>query len=318
LSFKTLTQESISNELSNKLQLQLNLISEALDASQDGFAIWQAVRSPENQIVDFTLVFMNKAGADATGRTPAQLFGLTLKEAVGEEASAGLTKLFTKVLVRGETIKEIIPVHSPAGWSGDYENTAVPLPRDQVLATYRDVSEERREHGRLVWLTEHDYLTGMPNRSKLESYLDETLETAKRDGRLVSFVFIDIDYFKKVNDTYGHDIGDALLVNFAKRVRHSLPENVLVARIAGDEFAIVIDEVKDQNHLDDLMKEVFHAMQRPFNHNTPDLAITCSAGAVLTDGSERVEEVMRFADKAMYQAKYEGRNRYLIDVRLGL
>ncbi len=314
---KSISQEVSFSALDDNAQVQFDLMAEALDASQDGFAIWKAVRSERNEILDFTLVFINKAGANATGRTPAQLTGLTLKEVVGEEACDGLLELFSNVLIQGETIKEVVPVHSPAGWSGNYENTAVPLSKDQVLTTYRDVSEEQREHGRLVWLTEHDYLTGMPNRSKLESYLEACLNDAKENGHLTAFVFIDIDYFKTVNDTYGHDIGDALLVNFAKRVRHSLPESVLLARIAGDEFSIVIEDVQSREHLDDLLREVFNSMQRPFNHNTPDLKITCSAGAVLTDGSEKVEEVMRFADKAMYQAKYDGRNRYLIDVRLG-
>ncbi|MEN9992520.1 MAG: hypothetical protein RLY83_90 [Actinomycetota bacterium] len=302
--------------LSDKLQKQLDLIGEALDASQDGFAIWKAIRSEQDEIIDFALVFMNKSGASATGRTPAQLIGLTLKETVGEESCKGLRALFTKVLLQGETIKEIVPVNSPAGWSGDYENTAVPLSRDQVLATYRDVSEERREHGRLVWLTEHDYLTGMPNRAKLQKVLQETVDDASVDDFLLAFVFIDIDYFKNVNDTYGHDVGDELLVNFIKRVRHSLPEESLVARIAGDEFAIVLRNLRDQEHLVDLMDEVFNSMKRPFNHDNLEMAITCSAGCVLTDGSELPDEVMRVADKSMYRAKHQGRNRYLVETRL--
>jgi diguanylate cyclase (GGDEF)-like protein len=316
LPFKASAQEEISNVLSDKLQKQLDLIGEALDASQDGFAIWKAIRSEQDEIIDFALVFMNKSGASATGRTPSQLIGLTLKEAVGEEPCEGLRTLFTKVLLQGETIKEIVPVNSPAGWSGDYENTAVPLSRDQVLATYRDVSEERREHGRLVWLTEHDYLTGMPNRAKLQKVLQKTVDDASVDDFLLAFVFIDIDYFKNVNDTYGHDVGDELLVNFIKRVRHSLPEESLVARIAGDEFAIVLRNLRDQEHLVDLMDEVFNSMKRPFSHDNLEMAITCSAGCVLTDGSELPDEVMRVADKSMYRAKHEGRNRYLVETRL--
>lgn len=313
---KAQSREDSATELSDKLHLQLDLIGEALDASQDGFAIWQAVRSEQGEITDFTLVFMNKAGADATGRTPAQLVGLTLKEAVGEEASDGLSKLFTKVLIQGETIKEIVPVHSPAGWSGDYENTAVPLLRDQVLATYRDVSEEQREHGRLVWLTEHDYLTGMPNRAKLQAVLKESVAQASVEDFLIAFVFIDIDHFKNVNDNYGHDVGDELLVNFIKRIRHSLPEGSLVARIAGDEFAIVLKDLKGEEHLVDLMTEVFNSMKRPFSHKDLELEITCSAGCVLTDGSELPDEVMRIADKSMYRAKHEGRNRFLVETRI--
>lgn len=316
LSVTASLHEAVSNELSEKLQLQLDLIGEALDASQDGFAIWKAVRSDQNDIVDFTLVFMNKAGADATGRTPAQLVGLTLKEAVGEESCGGLQTLFAKVLNQGQTIKEVVPVHSAAGWSGDYENTAVPLSQDQVLATYRDVSEERREHGRLVWLAEHDYLTGMPNRAKLQEELRKTIDEASVQDFFLAFVFIDIDYFKHVNDTYGHDVGDELLVNFIKRIRHSLPEDALVARIAGDEFAIVLRNLEGEQQLVDLMVEVFNAMKRPFSHKDIELEITCSAGCVLTDGSELPDEVMRIADKSMYRAKHQGRNRYLVETKI--
>jgi diguanylate cyclase (GGDEF)-like protein len=128
----------------------------------------------------------------------------------------------------------------------------------------------------------------------------------------MAFVFIDIDHFKEVNDTFGHEIGDALLVNFVKRIRNSLPEQALVARIAGDEFAILLKELKDESHLTDLMNEVFSSMKRPFSHQQAELAITCSAGCVLTDGSEQPDEVMRVADKVMYQAKHEGRARFLV------
>jgi diguanylate cyclase (GGDEF)-like protein len=119
-----------------------------------------------------------------------------------------------------------------------------------------------------------------------------------------------------VNDTYGHDVGDELLVNFIKRIRHSLPENALVARIAGDEFAIVLRNLEGEQQLVDLMDEVFSAMKRPFSHKDIELEITCSAGCVLTDGSELPDEVMRIADKSMYRAKHQGRNRYLVETKV--
>lgn len=314
---KAIRLQLANEELRDALQEQLEVMSEALNASHDGFAIWKAIRSSENEVIGFTLIFINKSGAAATGREPHDLIGLTLEDVVGLEESKGLFKLFSASLEEVCSKKDVVQVDSPAGWVGAYENSVVPFSNDQVVTSFHDISEERREHQRLIWLTEHDYLTGMPNRSKLESFLETAVGNAKRDGSMLAFVFIDIDHFKTVNDTFGHDIGDALLVNFVKRIRHSLPDTALAARIAGDEFAVVIEGVRNENHLRELMDEVFNAMKRPFNHNTPNLAITCSAGCVLTDGSERPEEVMRFADKAMYQAKHEGRNRYLIDFRIG-
>jgi diguanylate cyclase (GGDEF)-like protein len=175
------------------------------------------------------------------------------------------------------------------------------------------VSISTREHSRLVWLTEHDYLTGMPNRSKLESSIAESLISSQASGDLMSFSFIDIDYFKEINDTYGHDAGDALLVNFVKRIRHSLPESALVARISGDEFGILLTNLKSENHLKELIDEVFSAMQRPFNRGEVEFSITCSAGCVLTNGWQTSKELMKLADQAMYQSKQAGRNRYKLE-----
>jgi diguanylate cyclase (GGDEF)-like protein len=225
----------------------------------------------------------------------------------------GLHKLFERALKRGHSVKDIVPVLLPDGTPGAFENTVVPFGKDLVFATYRDVSDVEREHTRLVWFAEHDFLTGMPNRAKLQESLAESVARAREKGVLTGFVFIDIDHFKNVNDTYGHDVGDEVLVNFVKRIRHSLPESALVARIAGDEFAVLFHELEKEAQLKELMEEVFAAMQRPFKREDIDIPITCSAGCVLTDGSAHPDEVMRIADKAMYRAKFEGRNRFLVE-----
>ncbi len=295
-----------------ELQTQLDLISEALDASADGLAIWRSVRADDGSIQDFILLLMNKAGAAAAGQPHQNLIGRTLLEVVGAETASGLKRLFSRSLDEGHGVKEVVPGLNGENVHGFYENTVVPFGRDLVFATYRDVSAEEREHTRLLWLSEHDYLTGMPNRAKLERALASSISQAKERQSALAFVFIDIDYFKVVNDTYGHEIGDVLLVNFVKRVRNSLPASSLVARIAGDEFAILIEDVKDERHIRDLMEEVFSAMRRPFTHNEIELAITCSAGCALADGTQHPDEIVRVADRTMYQAKNEGRNRYLV------
>jgi diguanylate cyclase (GGDEF)-like protein len=295
-----------------ELQTQLDLISEALDASADGLAIWRSVRADDGSIQDFILLLMNKAGAAAAGQPHQNLIGRTLLEVVGAETALGLKRLFSRSLDEGHGVKEVVPGLNAENVHGFYENTVVPFGRDLVFATYRDVSTEEREHTRLLWLSEHDYLTGMPNRAKLERALANSVSQAKERQSALAFVFIDIDYFKVVNDTYGHEIGDALLVNFVKRIRNSLPDSSLVARIAGDEFAILIENVKDEHHISDLMEEVFSSMKRPFTHNEVELAITCSAGCAVADGTQHPDEIVRVADRTMYQAKNEGRNRYLV------
>lgn len=304
--------QSISAEYS---QTQLGMISDALDASDDGFAIWRCVRAEDQTISDFTLLLMNNsglAGLAGLGTKITNPIGMTLEEVTGEESSKELHDLFVQALNEGHGVKGVVPGITIEGTKGSFENTVVPFGRDLVFATYRDVSADEREHKRLVWLAEHDFLTGMPNRAKLQQHLAESFVKAQESKTLLAFVFIDIDYFKEVNDTYGHDVGDALLVNFVKRIRHSLPGNALVARISGDEFGICIQDVKNEEHLSELMDNVFGAMEREFTLGEIETKIACSAGCVVTDGTDQPEEVMRIADKMMYQAKHEGRGRFII------
>jgi diguanylate cyclase (GGDEF)-like protein len=310
---KRYVRRSEKDAISLARQQQLELIGGALDASDDGFTIWRAVRAADKSISDFTVVLMNKTGADAARIPQSEAIGKALKEVAPGEGAAGLHALFTKALLLGHSVKEVVPGRSMDGSPVAFENTVVPFGEDLVFATYRDVSEAEKEHTRLLWLSEHDFLTGMPNRAKLQESLADSVKLAREKKSLTGFVFIDIDHFKNVNDTYGHDVGDAVLVNFVKRIRHSLPENALVARIAGDEFAVLLHELEQESQLKELMDEIFAAMQRPFKRDEIDIPITCSAGCVLTDGSAHPDEVMRIADKAMYRAKYEGRNRYLVE-----
>lgn len=306
-------RSNTDREVSLARQAQLDLIGEALDASDDGFTIWKSVRAADQSIEDFTVVLINKTGADAAGRSQLELIGKTLIDVAPGEGAKGLYELFSKALAVGHSVKEVVPGRSMDGLPVAFENTVVPFGKDLVFATFRDVSAAEQEHTRLLWLAEHDFLTGMPNRAKLQESLADSVALAREKGRLTGFVFIDIDHFKNINDTFGHDVGDEVLVNFAKRIRHSLPENALVARIAGDEFAVLLHELEQEAQMKELMDEVFAAMQRPFTRNEIDIPITCSAGCVLTDGSAHPDEVMRIADKAMYRAKHEGRNRYLVE-----
>lgn len=306
--------QSAAKDAISEARLQaLNLISEALDASEDGFAIWKASRAKDGSVESFSLLLMNSAGAKAAGHPQQELVGKLLTTIVGSAESKGLHALFVKALNLGHSVKETVTAETPGSAPTAYENTVVPFGKDLVFATYRDVSQTATELNRLLWLSEHDELTGIANRTKLHASLAETVSRAQKERFLTGFVFIDIDHFKSVNDQFGHETGDALLVNFVKRIRNSLPEGALVARISGDEFAVLLEQLREEAHLRELMEEVFASMQRPFRRGEVETSITCSAGCVLTDGTTAPEEIMRIADKTMYQAKHEGRNRYLVE-----
>jgi diguanylate cyclase (GGDEF)-like protein len=305
--------DSEKSDSSSESQKQFELINEALDSSEEGFAIWKPIRAQDQSIEDFTLLLINKTGAQAVGLPQKELTGKILSDIVGDGEPKTLNDLFEKALNLGHSVKELVTYQPNQGPQGVFENSVVPFGKDLVFATFRDVTDQAREQTRLLWLSEHDYLTGLPNRSKLQEALTRNAYLDDSSGLLTGFAFIDIDYFKKVNDTYGHDVGDAVLVNFAKRIRHSLPESAMVARISGDEFGVLLHSIENEGQLSDLMTEVFSAMARPFKRDELEISITCSAGCVLTDGSLPPEEIMRLADKVMYRAKHQGRNQFLVD-----
>lgn len=307
--FSTVPSNSRGSE---SLQSKLEVILDALDSSQDGIAIWKVIRGINQTVRDFELVLINAAGAAKAGQPQLDLIGKTLTAVVGIDTAINLRTLFSRALKEGRGLKEIVPGIDANGVHGSYENSVVPFGNDLVFATYRDVSESVEERERLLWLSEHDYLTGMPNRAKLQTSLEECVSSSEENGTYFGFVFIDIDNFKNVNDTYGHGVGDALLVNFVKRIRHSLPDTALVARISGDEFAILLKTLKSEAQLHELMNEVFTAMARPFIHDDIEISITCSAGCLLNNGSVDPNEIMRLSDKAMYEAKHNGRARFIV------
>jgi diguanylate cyclase (GGDEF)-like protein len=310
---KRSAREGQRDAISESRLQALNLINDALDASEDGFAIWRAARDTDGFVESFTLLLMNSTGAVAAGQPQQELIGKLLTEVASTGAAKGLHALFVKALTLGQSVKETVTSEMGESAPTAYENTVVPFGKDLVFATYRDVSESASERSRLLWLSEHDELTGIANRSKLQVTLADTVRRAKKERFLTGFVYIDIDHFKSVNDKFGHETGDILLINFVKRIKNSLPESALVARISGDEFAILFENLREEAHLRELMEEVFASMQRPFTRGEIETPITCSAGCVVTDGTADPEEVMRVADKTMYRAKFEGRNRYIVE-----
>jgi hypothetical protein len=195
------------NQKSIKRQdAQLGVLTSALNASRNGFAIWKAIRDEHEEIVSFTLVFINDVGAAPTGIMPRHLVGGRIEEVVGQKDSIDLRNLFTHALEDHTMQSEVLQLESPSGWVGAYLNEVVPFTDDQVLASFRDVSEEQRERDRLNWLAQHDHLTGLPNRRNLEEILEKSLNRVVGTKAFIAFAFVDIDDFKNVNDQHGHAV----------------------------------------------------------------------------------------------------------------
>jgi diguanylate cyclase (GGDEF)-like protein len=160
-------------------------------------------------------------------------------------------------------------------------------------------------------MANHDALTNMPNRSMLVRHLVGAIDQAATDGTQVVLVLLDLDHFKRVNDSMGHHAGDVLLLRVADRLKRWIPNAEMVARLGGDEFVIVFTGVRDASALTADVQNLLESLTTPLAIQGTELAITVSAGGVVypTDG-DNPSALLRLADTAMYQAKAAGRNNF--------
>ena len=173
-----------------------------------------------------------------------------------------------------------------------------------TLAHQRDQLHQSREEMRHRAL--HDTLTGLPNRAYFRDALDEAIQTSQAAGRPFAVALLDIDHFKTVNDTLGHDRGDSLLRGVARRIGEILPETALLARLGGDEFAVLMRPMAPD--FLDLARKVVTGLRQPIEVGEDSFTITSSLGLALGNGEADPTEVLKQADLALYRAKAEGRN----------
>ncbi|WP_460116918.1 putative bifunctional diguanylate cyclase/phosphodiesterase [Pseudomonas sp. S2_C03] len=202
------------------------------------------------------------------------------------------------------------------------ESTLVPVLDDitgrihRFLAIRFDISEKRQLLHSLQWRVGHDVLTGLPNRAFLSDLLDQALAFSRQENIPLAVCMLDLDGFKAVNDGYGHASGDLLLVEVARRLRDIVRGEDVVARLAGDEFVLVLRYVRDLPELRAALNRVLGALSAPYSVQGKALNVFASIGVTLfPHDDEDAETLLRHADQAMYVAKQSGRNRFhLFDV----
>ncbi len=185
---------------------------------------------------------------------------------------------------------------------------------DKMLALARDISERKANEEIIRHLAFYDGLTNLPNRRLLEERLLQQLVRAKRDGTLLALLFIDLDKFKPVNDTFGHTAGDWLLQQVANRMNGCLRASDTVARIGGDEFVVVLPEIASAESALQIGEKIRSAICVPFVwESSADIDISASIGIVLyPDHGDNMRDLLRLSDEAMFQAKNSGRNRVVL------
>jgi diguanylate cyclase (GGDEF)-like protein len=193
---------------------------------------------------------------------------------------------------------------------------AVYLAMQLMLARYhrllRDKERERAaQEERIRHQAYHDSLTGLPNRASFAEHLDEAMRRAKRAGWPLALLFLDLDNFKRVNDSLGHDAGDRLLRVAAERIRRAVREADMLFRMGGDEFTVLLEDVRGPEEAAMVSSRVLEAMAEPLQLQHHEISVTASIGIALYPRDDVLaERLLKSADTAMYRAKELGRNRY--------
>ncbi|MGI9584345.1 MAG: diguanylate cyclase domain-containing protein, partial [Acidimicrobiia bacterium] len=169
----------------------------------------------------------------------------------------------------------------------------------------------RRTDRRIGYLAQYDQLTGLINRTIFQDRLASAIARARRDGGLVTVMFLDIDGFKDINDRFGHAVGDELLRQIAARLVECLRESDTVARLGGDEFTVILEGGKRVEDAGQVASKILQAIATPFSVGARELVVTTSIGiSVYPLDGDTHEELVKGADTAMYQSKAAGRNTY--------
>ena len=181
-----------------------------------------------------------------------------------------------------------------------------------IIIYHAPITELKKAENVIQKLAYFDHLTGLPNRLMLYDRLLHALDWAQRQDESIAVMFLDLDHFKIINDSLGHEAGDALLKSVAKRLSGCIRKSDTVARLGGDEFVILLANIKDFSDVTSLANKVLHALSHPFCIKKREIYTSTSIGISLyPNDADSVEKLIRNADLAMYQSKERGRNAYL-------
>ncbi len=266
---------------------------------------------------DLRLTFVS-AGRRDTMLAPEAVLGKTRWEIAGVDPDCNASwRAHVASLKAREPFRDFeFEITGPDGKPHFHSVSGIPLFDKQGVftgyrGTVRDVTALRRARLRIENLAFHDDLTGLPNRRHLNNELRRIGDDAGRDGNKIGMMLLDIDHFKDINDTLGHTLGDKLLIEVARRLKQNISRHDLLARIGGDEFAIVAVSQWEKERLGAMAERIIKAMAEPFTIETKGVRIGVSIGiTVYPDHSADFERTLANADMALYAAKNAGRHTW--------
>ncbi|MEJ2573399.1 MAG: PAS domain S-box protein [Gammaproteobacteria bacterium] len=260
--------------------------------------------------------YVNQAFEQVTGYRREEVLGQTPRLIKSDRQEPEFYATLWKTILNGQAYNDVFINRRKDGSLYYEEKTITPLKDDSgrvthFVSTGKDVTERIKIQERLQYMAQHDALTDLPNRVLLFDRLKQALVRARRHERYLAVLFIDLDRFKNINDSLGHEAGDQLLQQLSDRLRNCVRDDDTVARFGGDEFVILLDDVAREGDIREVAQKILEELRPPFKIGMQRLFITASVGVSLfpNDGEDS-STLLKYADIAMYRAKEMGKNTY--------
>jgi diguanylate cyclase (GGDEF)-like protein/PAS domain S-box-containing protein len=266
---------------------------------------------------DYRFVFVNPFLPKMLGYTEEEFIDMPFEQVVAPGSIALWTARFTARVAEGPEPIKNYPVEflmkggQSTIWLDLHASRVVFRGKTSVLGILRDVSKQKEAEDMVWHQANFDSLTGLPNRRMFRDRLGLEIKKAERARKTLAVMFLDLDHFKVVNDTMGHDVGDKLLQEAARRLKECVRDSDTVARLGGDEFVLLITDIKDRQSLERISRNILEKLSAPFQISTDPVYVSASIGITLFPvDAHDFEDLLKNADQAMYAAKGQGRNRF--------
>jgi len=313
---KSVNREKVLQEIAVRAQAGVNHLRNSeeqirtiIESAQDGIITF----SEDGSIGQFNSAAANLFQLSHSAMRSASIFNLI--EDFYLANSAGLKK--TSQIIKEQNINSnVIELTGRRLDSSTFpiEFTLSQLERPEnpgYVSIIRDITSRKQAEERLEAMAQYDTLTGLANRSLFTERLKHAIKNTKRNSNYTILLFLDLDRFKVINDTLGHEVGDCLLVEVAKRISNTLRNNDTIARIGGDEFTIILENVSNSITGGRVAEKIIKKFDTPFDILGNKLTVSVSIGIATHPGAANsITELRRNADTAMYKAKISGRNKY--------
>ena len=307
-----------------RLDHSLTLSSEELvQANEEMHAIFQAIPDQFFHLDANGRVITYKSGQSSKHYlTTDRLLNKNIDEIVSLEVALKFKEGIAEVLRRMSVVVfELVVIYDKRVHY--YEARMMPVQVNEVVALVRDITERKQAEEQIAYLAYHDSLTGMPNNRLFKDRLRQGLAHAQRNNIMMAVMFLDLDRFKLINDTMGHDVGDKLLQITAERLSEVIRRsdalalnkspilNSSVARLGGDEFTVMLEDVASTRAVARVAERMIEAVSEPIRINDHEVYTSTSIGiAIYPEDGQDVDKLLKHADAAMYHAKKEGRNNF--------